>query len=520
MISNNVYFRNSNYTFLYFILVFQILFWLFLKPVWPFSDDYLYAHNAFKLIDGSLQVTANEFSNRFGIYVPTSVFFFLFGVSPFSVALWSLIINLALTILVYFIVSKLISYKVAIVASLLLSTNVLLIAYSAVLFPDIFIAFYTVSIVLLCFYARSEGKSWIAFVIASFFLFGIFTKETIFFVVPLFLGLFIYDIWNKKNPHFWRNLIIGISISFLLFLFFYYLLTGDPFFRIKNILFHHANNSLNDSLNLYTNQKYGQSDFFIWLNSQLGLVFIFIFSIPFFIRVIAKERNVVFNYLFVSFASILLVYLLFFAIPKYHPLIKWERLWLFLIPFLSIFASITIVNNKNKTFLFLFLCFLFLGIYNLDRIGLKRSMLFFAFSFVCGIVYLFVDKFKKVRLLLLLPFFLLTISFVLGNTSYRFYTVLGGGVPKAHLDSINSIENAVVYVNSDFRDNHIIYNQFREFEKLKFLTFDSLNKLNIFNQSVFLLKLNNEKIAIPKDIFFDTISVKENYLLLKRRRND
>src|SRR5438045_3598690 len=92
--------------FLLLILALHILFWLILKPAYGFGDKYHYAHYAYQVINGDFKIASNLFAHRFGAFIPTSLFFFFFGISPYTISLWSLVTGLLTIIAVYFFLKQ------------------------------------------------------------------------------------------------------------------------------------------------------------------------------------------------------------------------------------------------------------------------------------------------------------------------------------------------------------------------------------------------------------------------------
>ncbi len=504
--SENYNKHKFNLLFLGIVLV-QVITWLIMKPVWAFSDDYCYALNASNLFLQKFQLTNNEFQNRLGVSFPAAIIFYFLKITPYTISLFPLLISILTTKIVFAFSKKTNQISLGIISCFLIATNILQITYSNVLFPDILISCYSIAIVLLLFQGRKQNsKSWKKPLLIGLFTFiGIFTKETIVLIFPFVLLIMGFDLIKKQNLLFWKYLIYSGIIFILLFFAFYYFITGDALFRIKNLIAYNSTGLSNKEMTDFLDLKYG-SNILQWMNQQLGYVFIIILSLPIFYKFLKKKTSTFISYISVFALSLLIIYSILFFIPKYGMLFKMERVWMLLISPLSILSAHSILELNKKIILFFIIIFTILGFYNYEIVGMNRAVLFFSFSFVNILLYFDLLKFRYKNLLLLIPFVLLTINFLYANNNYRKTVVLSSDIVKNELEKLNTTnQQKIILTDEEFKENHIIYNQFKEYENLKILSFEKLDSLRKLNTNYYLL--------FNQDYFnqIDSLTNKNNY---------
>lgn len=170
---------------LFLILLFHITAWFLLKPVWPFSDDYWYAFHAHNFLEGHLNLTYNQFQNRFGVYIPASFLFYFFGITPYTLALWPLLASCFTIAIVFLFLDKTANTTIAFVSSFLIATNTMQLTYSITIFPDLIVSFYCIAAVLVLYLGRQKDQKLMYPVLLNvILLLGFLTKETILLVMP------------------------------------------------------------------------------------------------------------------------------------------------------------------------------------------------------------------------------------------------------------------------------------------------------------------------------------------------
>ena len=498
-----------NKKLIFLILALHVIAWLALKPVWPFSDDYCYTYHAHNLLDGHLNLTYNQFQNRFGVYFPVSFFIYLFGINPYSIALWPLIISCFTILIVFLFVNKIVDTTIALLSAFLISVNILQINYSAALFPDLIVSFYGIGAILILYYGRLHQNQKVVYpILLNFFLLiGFLTKETIVLIFPFLLIVFFYDLFKKENMLFWkRTFAFGICSAAFLFLI-YYCITGDAFFRIKS-LFQFNNELLNAEADTFIRSNFS-SNILKWLNSEVGLIFLLLFAISTLLTIKKYDLSNFMIFINVYAFSTLVVFICLFYTDKYAPLFMLSRMWILLIPALSILTAYFIKNMHQHFCVVLIVLFIILTCYNFNTFDYKRGSLFTFFLVITLVTYYLSRKNKSWNYLLLLPFTILAIRFVWGNSNHRVSSLQSGEVLKNELEHLNTSGKKTILCAEDFVENHIIYNQFKEYSNLNFYPFSKYDSLNL--ESNLFVCVNTEEVEIPDYVLKNPTDWKKEY---------
>jgi hypothetical protein len=106
------------------------------------------------------------------------------------------------------------------------------------------------------------------------------------------------------------------------------------------------------------------------------------------------------------------------------------------------------------------------------------------------------------KLLMLLPFFILSIYFLFCNSNYRIGSLQSGNLIKNKIELLNSSGKKTILCAEDFADDHIIYNGFNEYPNLSFYPFSKYDSLTRIANSVnrgsdLLVIVNIEKTKVP-----------------------
>ncbi len=477
------------------ILLLHITAWFALKPVWPFSDDYCYTYNAHSFLEGHLNLTYDQFQNRFGVYIPTSIIFFVFGINPYTIALWPLLLSCFIITIVFLFLNKTTNVQVAFIASFLIAVNTMQITYSIALFPDLIVSFYCIASIVLLYYGRQYEKKVIyPFLINVILLLGFLTKETILLVMPFILLIFVYDILKKQNYFFWKKTILLALASMLLLLTFYYLITGDAFFRIKSMLAFNNTGFFDEYSKAYIKAIFS-SNILKWFNSELGYLFILIFAAYSFPKVWNRNFNDLHSYIALYSLVLLSEFIFLFHTEKYGVLFMVDRLWILTVAPLSILSAFLIFKAKRKIYYYLMIIFTALIVCNYSSVSVNRTILFGFFLSVILFSYFMKQKNKNWNLLLLLPFLILAANFVYSNSNYRVPALRSSNLIKTQIEELNLTGKKIILTDSEFAENHIIYNGFKEYSNLVFYPFSKYDSLN-HASSIYVI-VNSEKCVVP-----------------------
>lgn len=181
--------------------------------------------------------TNNYFATeRLLLFLPTGLFYRLFGINDFTSVAFILFWSLVNVIAVYFLGKKLVNRRVGLVSAFILAIFPLEVLYSTQYLPDgLIAAFLTISAVIFI-YAEAEMN--LKRSVALFFLSGVFfglaqfVRENAFLFFAVF---FLYVLYRRKFN--WKYIwgFIGFAFVYLLGSTFYLLGSGDFFYQ-GNIL--------------------------------------------------------------------------------------------------------------------------------------------------------------------------------------------------------------------------------------------------------------------------------------------
>ncbi len=418
---------------LFLILLLHVLGWIILKPVVPHADDFCYADYARSFFHEHFHITYNKFQNRFGVYIPVAILIQLFGDTPHVISLWPLLASCITIILVFIGVNKISGLLMASVSSFLIAVNVLQITYSIALFPDLIVSMYAIVTVLILYRGRMANNNLLhAIALPIVFLAGMFTKETMLLMMPFLMVVLVMDLIKKEHLVFWKRTMTYVITATIIFFGFYWVVTGDAFHRIKSMIDFRDNYLMTaeDEKNLRATFP---NNIFVWLNGELGYVFILLFSLPAFFFLMKDRKS--FQFYVCLYSLLLLVeYLFLFHTKKYGAIFLQDRIWMLLIAPLSIVGANTIVNGNRKVLIFLLVLFMAYTTINFPVVGVMRELFYLSFVVGLCVVLLFIQIKPAVRVaILLLPFLILFLNFVIGNSNYR----LGSSLKEERTASIS-----------------------------------------------------------------------------------
>jgi 4-amino-4-deoxy-L-arabinose transferase-like glycosyltransferase len=406
----------SKYFLLFLILLLHLLAWFALKPVWPTSDDYFYTVKAESIFSGA---SISELQYRCGVFVPASILLKVFGETDYTIALWPLIASLLTITIVYLFTSKYAGNTIGAIASGLIAINILQVMYSITLFPDLIVAFYSTALMLVLFHSRAKKDTSYTYPIFlnALFIIGFLTKETIVLVIPFLLFVMGRDMVRKENTLFWKRTLLFSGVAIIFLLTFYYIVAGSPFQRLRSI-HEFATKEIDYSKARAELTAMWNPNFFLWLNGEAGYIFMLLFSLPAIYTLRKTDLNDFKHFTALFFLFLFVELAVLFHIPTYGILFMQERQWMIIIAPLSILAAYFIVDWAGKEIMAVFVVALLLLPVNYFSIGHKRTLLLGLFCLMLSACeYLRIRRNWKIPLLIL-PFVVLFIYFLLMNSNY------------------------------------------------------------------------------------------------------
>ena len=212
--------------------LFLIGYWIVGFDGITFSDDVYYLLAGKNFWEGTMEVNEYHFSSRWGAYVPSGLIGYFLGFEPHRISLISLISYLASLILLYKVLPKTFPSWVL---GLWFCTHVFFMHFLTKVYPDSSLVFWIVLVPVAAVY-RTHKPFLSAFLVIFALFAGFLTKETIVFLAPYPILLFLFD-WKSgsisKTFYSWL-----VSFGFLFgmgYLGYFWFEFGDPFYRITSI---------------------------------------------------------------------------------------------------------------------------------------------------------------------------------------------------------------------------------------------------------------------------------------------
>ncbi|WP_205503695.1 glycosyltransferase family 39 protein [Rufibacter psychrotolerans] len=204
-----------------------------------FGDDYSYSLYAHQLIWGGFHFDDYSFCHRFMVFVPTALFYWLWGMNIYTTTLWPLLCTLGTLLLLYLAFRK--AHPVATSwALVLLGLYYFQLNTVNYLYPDNILLFFTTACLLVLYRARTQlpsAKQEITWGILFAFLnlLAFLTKETIVYTVPFYLFVLFQHIRNRENLRFWGSALVSGTILLALYFLLYKVYSGDALQRLYDI---------------------------------------------------------------------------------------------------------------------------------------------------------------------------------------------------------------------------------------------------------------------------------------------
>ena len=208
------------------------------------QDDGIYHNLAYKASKGDFLLTRyvnisadykigphDSFVFRTFSYMPTAFFYYLFGVSEFTTALFSLICSIGSIILIYFFGKEFFNENTGLISAFLFSIFPLDIISSTRLTADIpLMLFMALSVFLFLKGIKYDDKRQI--LLSGIFIgIGYLVKVTSILLIGVFIIFIIYLVYKKRFKFFYLLFILGFLIVFSFEGLVLFIIDGDFFIR-------------------------------------------------------------------------------------------------------------------------------------------------------------------------------------------------------------------------------------------------------------------------------------------------
>ena len=342
-----------------FVVGFIGCYWYFAFDGFYFFDDTAYSRYAWEVSRGIFSLKQNDtFAHRLGVYLPVSVIYSLTGITDYSTVLWPLLVFMAGACVLFFCLRSY-STTIALYAVVIASLNFYPVFFSNKLYPDPIVAFFTLAAAIVLWRAISQQGSntfFQAFAFTALLFAAFLTKETVLFYTPFYLIVFIADLKSKRNQKFWGyTTALGLMILAAYFTS-YYIQTGDAFYRFKVIQDGHYPFALSYYQKPFVEiiPRLTYEPLLMFLSSELAIPFIIALPLLFSFKV----KDLLNLGEFESFWKVLCIVLLLMlwycstSIKLYNPLSLQPRMYLLMVPPLSIVAAVALAKADSKRIIF------------------------------------------------------------------------------------------------------------------------------------------------------------------------
>ncbi|MFC5270601.1 ArnT family glycosyltransferase [Adhaeribacter terreus] len=332
--------------------VFTLLYFFFAHEGSYFNDDWAYSRYAHEVLTGDFEFEDMPFSHRFFAYLPVSVLYATIGVSPYITTVWPMLCTAGTLVLIYYLLRK--NYPgVAMWAVILLGFNFHTLFLSNYLYPDNIVMLVGLGILGVLYRFRKVRQNAVGFALAFAVLnfLAMLTKETIIYILPFYLYVFVLDLVRKENLKFWVWSAVFGSILLAFYFAAYEIFTGhwlNRFLMTSEIVNEFKPGYLNNKTAYYFNRlTFEPIQFFIV--SGIIVPIIFAFSAPgVTLRNLLKLENTRSYWLLVTILILLAFWFGSTSYTHYKPMVLVPRMITVLMPPLCISAGFALANNFYK----------------------------------------------------------------------------------------------------------------------------------------------------------------------------
>lgn len=345
------------------LLVIILLFGLFLRLHFfvglNWSDDVAYVGYADNLLEGNFYHNSYPNTMRLGFIYPITFFFWIFGVSNISAALFPILTSLGSIILIFYIGKIFLDTKTSLISAFLLSIFPLNVGNSTWIMPDIPLAFFTSLSIFLFFYSERKRNSFYYLLTGIFIGISYLIKVSglipLIFIVPYIF----YKTFKKRNFNLNYFLVfLGFLIIFSLESLYYLLNTGNFLFRYKAVSNYFSGENLKEhalvtDLSFYPKVMFNLNynyifDFKNKFNVYYGIFYYLLIPSIFYLVYKTKKKS----YKFIIWFSIFFLYLQFgtMSLRNYTPIHRlYRHLSLITIPFLLFLGYFLRINYESTS---------------------------------------------------------------------------------------------------------------------------------------------------------------------------
>ena len=465
-------------------------------------DDIQYAKLATDFLHG-IYDTNHPYFYRIIPILATAFSYLVFGINDFASALPSLILSFIILGIVYRILKDWNAQVIWLGLTITVSSGWFLF-YTDKLMPEMYI---TTSIFLAIYslYAVAflkTNKIVFAFLLVCSLLLGFLSKETIIFIIPVLLYMFVFDVIKKQNFTFWVYVWVFGAVFLLLYFLLFYSITGDAFIRFKVILANSYPNACNyyeQSLSAVLYRVF-YSFFELLVSNFMSVGILFCIPIVFisFREVIAMKTKESF---FLVTAILLVLSANFMSIypTQYSPMCLDPRHYLFIVPICAVPASIYLVRYISHSVYLHSVVMLLLGCVIISTFSSNEHIwLLYGLISVIIAVYLHIPHNKTIGFLFIMA---LSISFFAKPISqiYKSRNVRYQKQKEIYISKVLTSKSKVVVTDDVQKNIGMYYNLFSN--SVQIINFQNFERdITTYNSA--LLYINPYTLGLTKQLNF------------------
>jgi hypothetical protein len=475
-----------------FILVFIVLFWYLSFDGFYFYDDYNYCLYASQLAEGKFSLLDDIFSHRLLVFFPIAILYKFFGINDFTSTVWPLTVTLGTVMLVFILLRN--SPSKATAAVVLLGLSYYPIFFSNKVYPDSIVSFFSFLSVIILYKAdtgRYNMKA-AAFVMAVFCAF--LSKETVIYFFLFYLIVFISDIYSGLNKKFWLATGLIALIIFSGYFISYKILTGSYFFRFEAIENGHYAFPLSYFQKSFIEfiPRLTYEPLLMMVSSEM--IIPFILSIPCLVTFRFNQlKNLRDEKVFWTTLVICLLLMIWFwttSLRDYNPVSLLPRMFILLMPPLSVLAAVSINEFilKRSTLLLMAILFFICSVLAY-YFGIKSYIIYILIGATFVLIYLVNNKLEKEKLSIVFIFLMCLVSVI--HPSYTMFKPSQSGYfsEKKIIDKyLKGGEGSnLVITDGQLCSGHLFYYEFKPNRHYQYLNYKQVNATDLKAYRYFIL---------------------------------
>lgn len=460
-------------------------------------DDMHYAEMANDVLQGTIHYD-DHFFYRWPTVFLTALAYKIFGINDFASSLPAIGISIGILYLVFYVLKRYSNFILFVGLTIVTLSNWFLF-YTDKLMPDIFVAFFVLSAVVIIYrhkYIENEAKPIKnALFLGISLLLGFLAKETIVLFLPVLFYLFVVEVFITKKRAFWFYSIGFTVLLFVIYFTILFVLTGDAFIRFKAILDNRyfSECSYHELPTIFVVKRVAYEFFQMCINSGMFISILLIIPVIY----SKKQKDIwllnheTYYFVVVGFLLVLSSNFMSISYTEYIPMCIDPRHYLFIYPITAIASAFVIEHYLNKS-INVRLIIVLLGITCLVAYFVADYLLWSHYIPICILFILmgYLPQNKKLKSTFSVLFFIVLSIYPIEN-AIAYYKNGYETQKNAVLETIIQKESNCVVISNDVqtRENKY-YSGFTNNKNIQFLAFSEVTEETLNSPTKKILILN------------------------------